>query len=53
MKTFQIEIPDELFQLLGSESDARREIVEALIMNLVRKGQISRAKAAEWLGLSL
>lgn len=51
--TVTIEIPAELARLLGSEEEAKREAKIALVLDLVRKGRISRAKAAELLQLSL
>lgn len=53
MSTLTIELPPELLQLLGSEEEAKREAKLALILDLVRRGRLSRAKAAELLGLSL
>lgn len=53
MTTVQIEVPDEVVTLIGSEQKVREEAKEALVLNLVRKGVISRAKAAELLGMSL
>ena len=38
---------------MGSEEDARREAKMALVMDLVRRRRMSRAKAAEVLGLPL
>lgn len=51
--TVTIEIPTELARLLGSEEEAKRETKTALVLDLVRRGKISRAKAAELLQLSL
>jgi predicted HTH domain antitoxin len=51
--TVTIEIPAELARLLGSEEEAKREAKIALVLDLVRRGKISRAKAAELLQLSL
>jgi predicted HTH domain antitoxin len=51
--TLTIEIPAELARLLGSEEEAKREAKTALVLDLVRKGKISRAKAAELLQLPL
>lgn len=48
-----IDLPDELLQVLGGEDDARREAKTALILDLVRRGKISRARAAEFLKISL
>lgn len=53
MKTVTIELPPELLELLGSEEEAKRETKVALILDLVRRGKVSRAKAAELLGLPL
>jgi predicted HTH domain antitoxin len=53
MKTLTIELPPELLQLLGSEEEAKREAKLALVLDLVRRGKLSRAKAAELLDLSL
>ena len=53
MTRVQIEVPDEVVELLGSEQKVQEEAKEALVLNLVRKGVISRAKAAELLGMSL
>lgn len=53
MKSVTIELPPELLQLLGSEEEAKREAKLALVLDLVRRGRLSRAKAAELLGLSL
>lgn len=53
MRTVQIEVPEEIVRLIGSEQKVQAEAKEALLLNLVRKGQISRSKAAELLGISL
>src|SRR5437867_3175974 len=53
MKTVTIELPPELLQLLGTEEEAKRETKVALVLDLVRRGKLSRAKAAELLDLSL
>jgi len=52
-RTITIEIPDELIKLLGSEEEIGKEAKQALVMNLVRRGEISRGKAAELLGVSV
>jgi predicted HTH domain antitoxin len=49
MRTVTLELPTELLELLGSEEEAKR----ALVFDLVRRGRVSRAKAAELLGVSL
>jgi predicted HTH domain antitoxin len=53
MKSLVLELPQEILDLLGSEEDARREAKMALVMDLVRRRRMSRAKAAEVLGLPL
>lgn len=52
MKILQIEVPDEIIDLLGSE-EAKNEARVALVLDLVRRGTISKAKAAEMLGMNL
>jgi predicted HTH domain antitoxin len=53
MKGFTVELPGELLELLGSEEEARRDAKIAVVLDLVRRGRVSRAKAAEFLGLTL
>ena len=53
MKGFTVELPGELLEILGSEDDARRDAKVAVVLDLVRRGRISRAKAAELLDLTL
>ena len=53
MKGFTVELPGELLEILGSEEDARRDAKIAVVLDLVRRGRISRAKSAELLGLTL
>lgn len=53
MATVQIDVPEVLLNLVGSPEIASVEAKEAFVLNLVRKGQISRSKAAELLGVSL
>lgn len=48
-----IDLPAELLQVLGTEDEARQEAKNALILDLVRRGKISRARAAEFLQISL
>jgi len=52
-KSIYIEIPDELLELLGSEEEAAKEAKQSLVLDLVRRGKISRAKAADLLGMDL
>jgi len=53
MKIIEIEIPEEIITLVGSEEAAKKEVEEAFILDLVRRGKISKGKAAELLGISL
>lgn len=53
MRIIEIAIPDEIISLLGSEEEARKEAKEAFVLDLVRRGKVSKAKAAELLGMSL
>ncbi|MEW6543372.1 MAG: UPF0175 family protein [Nitrospirota bacterium] len=53
MKAVTIELPPELLQLLGSEEEAKREAKVALVFDLVRRGKLSRVKAAELLAIPL
>ena len=48
-----IDLPQELLQLLGSEEAAQHEAKTALVLDLVRRGKLSRARAAEFLQISL
>jgi len=52
-RTITMEVSDELMKLIGSEEEIGKEANLALVMDLVRKGKISRSKAAELLGISL
>lgn len=52
-RTISIDIPNELIELLGSEDEIIREAKQALVLDLVRKGKISKAKAAEILNINL
>jgi predicted HTH domain antitoxin len=48
-----IDLPTGLLQMLGSEDEARHEATTALILDLVRRGKLSRARAAEFLKIPL
>lgn len=48
-----IDLPDELLQVLGTAEEARQEAKTARILDLVRRGKVSRARAAEFLQISL
>ena len=53
MKGFTVELPAELLEILGSADEARRDAKVAVVLDLVRRGRISRSKAAELLDLKL
>lgn len=53
MKDFTVELPGELLEILGSVEEAKRDAKVAVVLDLVRRGHISRAKAAELLDLTL
>ncbi|HWU36327.1 MAG TPA: UPF0175 family protein [Candidatus Acidoferrum sp.] len=53
MGAVTIDLPAELLALLGSEEEAKRGAKVALVLDLVRRGTLSRAKAAELLQMSL
>lgn len=48
-----IDLPDDLLQVLGTVDEARQEAKIALILDLVRRGKVSRARAAEFLQISM
>jgi len=53
MKIIEVTIPEDIISLVGSEEGARKEAKEAFILDLVRRGKISKAKAAELMGINL
>jgi predicted HTH domain antitoxin len=53
MKSIEILVPEEIVNLLGSEEAVRQEAREAFIFDLVRRGKVSKGKAAELLGICL
>ena len=53
MKIIAISVTEEIIDLLGSEDAARKGAHEAFVFDLVRRGTISKGKAAELLGISL
>ena len=53
MKTIEIIIPEEIIDILGSEEEAKKEAKEALVLDLVRRGKVSKQKAAELIGINL
>jgi predicted HTH domain antitoxin len=52
-KSIYMEIPDELLELLGSEDEAAKEAKQSLVLDLIRRGRISRSKAADLLGIDI
>ncbi len=53
MGAVTIDLPAELLALLGSEEEVKRGAKVALILDLVRRGKLSRAKAAELLQMPM
>lgn len=53
MKIIEIPVPEEIIALLGSEDAARQGARKAFLFDLVRRGKISKGKAAELLCISL
>ena len=53
MKVLKLEVPDELVKIVGSVNAATKEAKEALVLDLVRRGKISRSKAAELLKINI
>jgi predicted HTH domain antitoxin len=53
MRIIEIPVPEEIIDLLGSEDAVRKGAREAFVFDLVRRGTISKGKAAELLGISL
>ncbi|MFI5338609.1 MAG: UPF0175 family protein [Candidatus Methylomirabilales bacterium] len=53
MGAVRIDLPVQLLEQLGSEEKAKRGAKVALILDLVRRGKPSRARAAELLDIRL
>ena len=51
-RALTLELPEELVALLGSPEAAAAKAREALVLALLREGQISQGKAAHLLGLT-
>ena len=49
-KSISMEIPNEL---MVSEDESAKEAKQSLVLDLVRRGRISRSKAADLLGIDL
>lgn len=52
-RSISIDIPNELLELLGSEDDLAKEVKQSLVLDLVRQGRISRARAADLLEINI
>ncbi|HZS00003.1 MAG TPA: UPF0175 family protein [Chloroflexota bacterium] len=52
MTALVVELPDELVALLGSPQAAAARVREALVLDLLREGQLGQSRAAELLGLT-
>jgi len=53
MKIIEVAIPEEIINLVGSEEEAKKEAKEALVLDLVRRGKMSKGRAAELIGIKL
>jgi predicted HTH domain antitoxin len=53
VKIIEIAVPEEIIELLGSEDAAKKEAREAFVLDLVRRGKISKGRAAELLSVNL
>lgn len=52
-QSLTIDIPSEVLQVFRTEDEARQEAKTALILDLVRRGKVSRARAAEFLQIPI
>jgi len=48
---FELELPEELKELFKTEEAAARAAKEALVLDLLHRGEISQGKAADLLGV--
>lgn len=53
MGKLTIDVSDELIKLFPSRKEAKEEAKQAMVFDLVRRGKISKGRAAELLGVSL
>lgn len=53
MGKLTIDVSDELIKLFPSKKEAKEEAKQAMVFDLVRRGKISKGRAAELLGISL
>jgi hypothetical protein len=51
-RTLTFDLPDDLVERLGSSEEAAARAKEALVLQLLREGEISQGSAAELLGLN-
>ena len=51
-RTLPLEVPEELVSLLGTPEEVTARAAEALVLDLLRRGDIGQSKAAELLGVS-
>ena len=50
--TLTIEVPEELFDLLGSPDEAAQRARQALVIEFLREGRLSQGQAARVLGVT-
>lgn len=53
MGKITLDISSELIKLFSSKKEAKTEAKQAMVFDLVRRGKISKGKAAELLGINL
>ncbi len=53
MGKLTIDVSDDLIKLFPSKKEAIAEAKQAMVFDLVRRGKISKGRAAELLGISL
>ncbi|MEK6683014.1 MAG: UPF0175 family protein [Nitrospirota bacterium] len=53
MGKITIDISSELIKLFPSKKEAKTEAKQAMVFDLVRRGKISKGRAAELLGINL
>ena len=51
-KSVTIELPDEILELLGSIETVEAKTRQAIILQLLREGEISQGKAARYLDIT-
>lgn len=53
MGKLTIDVSDDIIELFHSKREAKFEAKQAMVFDLVRRGKISKGRAAELLGISL